>query len=398
MFVALLNEALSLDASDVFLASVEDGLEVSLRVVGLIKPLAQASRDQGIHLINFIKTGAQLDIAERRRPQDGRWIYRNPASDRPDAVEDIVDLRVSCLPTLHGEDVALRLLHRDAHRLELQQLGMLHKQLNELQLWINSPGGLILVTGPTGCGKTTTQYACLQALAGTTRKINTIEDPIEYALEGIRQSQVQEKIGLGFPALLKGVLRQGPDVVMIGEVRDEVTADTAVRAANSGHLVFATLHAPTAATAVQSLLNLGVAPHFVATSLLGSLSQRLVRTLDPASRVAIEVPEAAAAFADIRHLLKPDQGFTLYSPGRDPHRPASDGYRGRSGVFELMTVHSDLRQTIANGRPAGEIQQAALEHGMIPLRHAALLKVANGETTVEEILRTIPGEYVGLDD
>lgn len=386
----LLNVALYQKASDVFLGSDRDGLSIQMRHLGIVKPLAKKiPRDEGRRLVSHLKAMADMDIAEKRHPQDGRWLFQNEK-------QEVVDIRVNILPTLYGEDVSMRLLPRISELLQLDKLGMMKRQYDEYVSWLNSPSGLILVTGPTGSGKTTTLYASLNYLNDGSRKINSIEDPVEYSLDGVRQAQISEKMNLHFADLLRNVLRQGPDVIMIGEIRDPETAGVAVRAANSGHLVFATLHSPTAAGAIQSMLALGVQPHFLATSLLGSLSQRLVRTLNQALKIPIDISLSMATFEEILDWLPEGEETTIYSPGSSPDCP--EGYDNRTGVFELMHVTQDIRELILKNASASEIQAKAIEHGMIEFRRAALLKVAEGITTVEEVLRAIPSGLVGAEE
>lgn len=258
---------------------------------------------------------------------------------------------------------------------------------------LNSPGGLILVTGPSGAGKTTTLYACLHYLNNGSRKLNTIEDPIESEISGVRQSQVETSIGLDFPDLLRSVLRQSPDVILIGEVRDKVTAQTAIRAANSGHLVLASMHAPTTTGAVQALLNYEVHPHFLASSLLGIVSQRLVRVLCGKCRQAIDVAGAPQMFDDVRQDLLPGQGQTIYgSKACDDCRQT--GFATRTGVFEVMNASAKMRNLISNMAGEREVFDEAVRHGMRDFRRSGLLKVAQGVTSMEELLRVIPAEYL----
>src|SRR6185437_3313531 len=247
VIAALLEQASHLHASDLFLTSGEDSVDVSVRHLGIMRPLARLPLELGHHCIAHVKVMANMDVAERRKPQDGRWVYQGAGEQ--------IDLRI---PTLHGEDCAFRLFLRELPTLTLEDLGFIRSQLNDLLAMLNSPSGLILVTGPTGSGKTTTLYACLRYLHDGKRKIHSIEDPVEHEIAGVRQSQVNPRIGLGFSELLRGVLRQDPDVILIGEIRDASTAETAVHAANSGHLVLATLYAPVAAGAVQSMRGWGV--------------------------------------------------------------------------------------------------------------------------------------------
>jgi type II secretory ATPase GspE/PulE/Tfp pilus assembly ATPase PilB-like protein len=384
----IIRHAIALRASDLFLLSDEGSTSVSLRVIGQVEQFAVVSRDQGRHLINFFKTTAGMDIAEHRRPQEGRWIV--------DSAGDRVDLRINVVPTLFGEDLAIRILSHKFGLRSLDSLGLTRPEYSRLTSLLASPSGLLLVTGPTGTGKTTTLYACLEHLNTGSRKINTIEDPIEYAIAGVRQSQVNPKLGVDFPDLLKNILRQAPDVIMIGEVRDEETAATAVRAANSGHLVLATLHSPVAAGAIHSLRALGTNPYFVSSCLLGIMAQRLVRVLCQKCRIAQDIRESPETFADIRSLLEPGLGDFIYSAGVcDACR--RQGYEGRTGVFELMTFNHKLRQMILQDCSAEDIQQEAVRHGMVEFRRAAMLKVAQGITSSEEVLRELPAEYLGLE-
>jgi type II secretory ATPase GspE/PulE/Tfp pilus assembly ATPase PilB-like protein len=384
----IVRHAIDLQASDVFVFADEGAATVSMRIMGQLEPSVVVSRDQGRHLINFFKTTAGMDIAERRRPQEGRWLLEQNGNR--------VDLRINVVPTLFGEDLAVRVLNHQIGLRPLDNLGLSRTEYCRLTNLLASPSGLVLVTGPTGTGKTTTLYACLQHLNTGARKINTIEDPIEYAIQGVRQSQTNAKLGVDFPDLLRNILRQAPDVIMIGEVRDEETAATAVRAANSGHLVLATLHSPVAAGAIQSLRALGANPYFVSSCLLGVVAQRLLRVLCPKCRVALDIRESPETFADIRSILEPSLGDFLYGPsGCDACR--RQGYDGRTGVFEVMTFNRDLREMILQNRSVEEIQESAIRHGMIEFRRAAMLKVAQGITSTEEVLRELPAEYLGIE-
>jgi type II secretory ATPase GspE/PulE/Tfp pilus assembly ATPase PilB-like protein len=386
--VELLRRAQSRAASDLFLYSNENSVVVAMRALGQIDMLSVVSRDQGRHLINYFKAQAGLDIAERRRPQEGRWLFQDGASR--------CDLRLNVVPTLFGEDVAVRILDRRLGVRPLVDLGLSQGDLALLTSLLASPSGLILVTGPTGSGKTTTLYACLQHLNRGTLKINTIEDPIEYAIAGVRQSQVNVKLGVDFPDLLRNILRQAPDVIMIGEIRDEDTAATAIRAANSGQLVLATLHAPRAAGAIQSLRALGGRPYFLSSGLLGVVAQRLVRTLCPNCRVAYDIRESPETFAEIRSLLEPGLGDFIHGPG-SCEQCGGRGYNGRTGVFELMTFNRELRRMIFEQCSAPEIERVAIAHGMVEFQRASLLKVAQGITSLEEVVRELPAEYLGLE-
>jgi type II secretory ATPase GspE/PulE/Tfp pilus assembly ATPase PilB-like protein len=385
----LVEHAANLGVSDLFFTTHEKHVSVAARHLGLLRLLSIIPLEMGRRCMTHIKASASMDVAERRRPLDGRWIYQRPNGTT-------LDLRVNSIPTLHGEDFTLRLLARDSRLLKLEDLGLLQRDFNHLLGLLNSPSGLILVTGPTGAGKTTTLYACLSYLNNGKRKINTIEDPIEYAIEGIRQSQINPKIDVGFPELLRGILRQAPDVIMIGEIRDPVTAETAVRAANSGHLVLTTLHAPVAAGSIQNLLSLGVHPHFLASCFLGAIAQRLCRTLCPKCKVPFDLSDAPHTFDEVKQWLEPGQGNQMFGPRGCPECRMM-GYSGRTGVFEVLPATPAIRHMIATRDSTQAIRGKAMEEGMIEFRHSALLKVARGETSVEEVLRVIPSEHLGLD-
>ena len=388
----LIEHAVALGASDIFVATNEDNVSVQVRHLGIVQPIALMTREQGRRVVAYTLTNSGMAIDERRRPQDGRWIYQGRAEESPveGATVDTVDIRLSVIPTMYGEDVAMRLLTRGRELYHLDKLGMVKDQQQHFGQMIHSPSGLILVTGPTGSGKTATLYSALLELNDGERKINTIEDPIEYSVEGLRQSQVNPQIDLNFAELLRSVLRQSPDVIMIGEIRDAETARTAAHAANSGVLVLATLHSPSAAGAIQSMRAYGVKPHFLATSLRGIVSQRLVRTLDPRTRVEFDLIDAPHTFDEIRPFLKPGEGTKLYMPGKG----RAGGYSGRTGVFEVLPVTRGIRDLISADAPTSDIRQKAVEERVLSFRQAALLKVAQGQTTTEEVFRVIPTEQL----
>lgn len=381
-----IGNAAELRVSDLFFTTHENHVSVLARHLGFMRVVTVLPLELGRRCIAQIKATAGMDVAEKRRPLDGRWVRRFG--------ERKVDVRISTIPTLHGEDMTLRLLVHDFAQIPLEDLGLLQREHNFLLDILNSPAGLILVTGPTGSGKTTTLYACLRYLNNGKRKINTIEDPIEYAVEGIRQSQVNPQLDIDFPDLLRAVLRQAPDIIMIGEIRDPITAEVAVRAANSGHLVLATLHAPLAAGAIQSMLSLGVHPHFLSSSLRGVIAQRLVRTLCPKCRQPFDLADAPLTFNEVRPWLEPDEGKTLYVPDGCAHCLQS-GYDRRNGIFEVLPISPNLRGLIQGNSSMQTIQQQAVKEGMLEMRLSALIKVARGQTTVEEVLRVVPVEYLG---
>jgi type II secretory ATPase GspE/PulE/Tfp pilus assembly ATPase PilB-like protein len=381
-----IERAVEMNASDLFFASNENDVAISVRHLGSIVELARISAPDGRRCMNHIKAMSSIDLAEHRRSLDGRWIYYRDGHR--------VDLRISALPTLHGEDLTIRVLDHSLALRSLHDLGLLRTQLDAVETMIKSPGGLILVTGPNGAGKTTTLYSCLGHLNNGQRKINTIEDPIEYAVDGLRQSQINPQIHVDFPDLLRGVLRQSPDVIMIGEIRDSVTAQTVIRAANSGHLVLSTLHAPIAAGAIQSMLELNVNPHFLATSLRGVITQRLVRVLCPKCRQSVPVEHNGETFDEVKQWLEPGMGHVKYVPvGCEACH--NTGFVSRTGIFEVLPISSAVRHLISDNETTETIEEAAIAEGMIEFRRAGLVKVAQGVTTSQELLRVIPSEYLG---
>lgn len=386
---ALLGRAADLRASDLFLLSDPRYVTVAVRRLGSVERLAVLSTDFGRQVMSYIKAYADMDISEKRRPADARWILQ--LDDR------MLDMRINFTPTLHGEDLAMRISDHAHGLYQLSDLGLSPPDFSRLQYLLHIPHGLLVVTGPTGAGKTTSLYSCLRYLNDGSRKINTLEDPVEYSLEGVRQSQVNPKIGLDFAELLRNVLRQAPDVIMIGEIRDPETMATAIRAANSGLLVLATLHAPTAAGSIQSMLALDANPFFLSNCLLGVISQRLVRTLCPECRISCDLTSSPLTFQEIAPLLEPGQGQTIFGPGGCP-ACRYIGYAGRTGLFEIMQANRELRRMVAHSATTREIETAAVRAGMVDLRRGSLLKVAQGVTSMEEILRDVPVEHLGLED
>jgi general secretion pathway protein E len=358
---ALLTQAVREGASDVHIEPFEDTSSVRLRIDGTLRDIARPKRALHSALISRIKIMAQLDIAEKRLPQDGRITLR--VGGRP------VDVRVSTLPTGHGERVVLRLLDKSEARLDLEALGMAEGTRKAMDALIKQPHGIILVTGPTGSGKTTTLYSAMKRLDASTTNIMTVEDPIEYELRGVGQTQVNPKIDLTFAAALRAILRQDPDVIMIGEIRDLETAQIAVQASLTGHLVLATLHTNDAPSAITRLTDMGIEPFLLSSSLLGVLAQRLVRKLCP-------------------HCKKADtlNGRTVYRPVGCP-ACGHIGYIGRSGVYELLTVTEDIQRLIHNGTNEQDIRNVATKNGMITMRADGVRWVLAGHTSPEEVLR-----------
>jgi type II secretory ATPase GspE/PulE/Tfp pilus assembly ATPase PilB-like protein len=380
----LIDRALELRASDLFILTNEQHVAVQVRLRGQVESLAILDADQGRRYIAHVRHQAGMDVSDYRRPHDGRWIF--------EIEHRTVDLRINIVPTLHGEDMAIRLLDRDADLLSLNSLGMTARQLDVYRPMLEHPGGMILLTGPTGSGKTVTLYASLTHLNDGHRKVHTIEDPIEYAIEGLRQSHANPGIDLGPAELLRGVLRQSPDAVMIGEIRDDATARTAVAAANSGTMVLSTIHASGAAGAAQSLRGFGIAAPFVANSLRASLSQRLVRTLCPACQ---DISEGGHT-ADVEKMMQeiaqffPQANRAARYKARGCEQCHHTGYAGCAAVYEIMPISDAIRELIVEQRSTREIHNRAIEEGMLTLRQAALLKIAQGRTTVEEVRRAVP--------
>lgn len=370
---ALLTEAVKEGASDIHIEPFEDRLLVRFRVDGVLREILQPQKVMAPLLVSRIKVMARLDIAEKRLPQDGRISLR--VAGRP------VDVRVSTLPSGHGERVVLRLLDKQAGRLDLTHLGMERRTLDRMEDLIHHPHGIILVTGPTGSGKTTTLYAVLSRLNDSSRNIMTVEDPIEYFLDGIGQTQVNAKVDMSFARGLRAILRQDPDVVMVGEIRDLETVEIAVQASLTGHLVLSTLHTNTAVGAVTRLRDMGVEPFLLSSSLLGVLAQRLVRVLCSECKRPYEANRADCDLMGI----PPEQAPTIYGPVGCPACNQL-GYQGRTGIYELFPVDETLRGMIHDG--AGEIEMERYARKISPsIRHDGVRRVLAGETSLEEVLR-----------
>lgn len=373
MINALLTQAVREGASDIHLEAEETDSVVRFRRDGMLHEVLRARRALHTAMVSRLKIMANLDIAEKRLPQDGRIGLRIAGRG--------VDVRVSTLPTRHGERAVLRLLEKSRDRLDLRALGMDAGTLERVDRLVRLPHGIVLVTGPTGSGKTTTLYSALLRLEGSRLNIMTAEDPIEYDLPGIGQCQVNPRIDLDFARVLRAILRQDPDVVMIGEIRDRETAQIAVQASLTGHLVLATLHTNDAASAVTRLTDMGIEPYLLASSLAGVLAQRLVRRLCPDCREGY-VPEPSE-----QRLLAPWRLERLYRP-RGCEHCRQTGYRGRTGVFELMEVDAALRRCIHDQCAESELRAAAQNGGGLrSLREDALRWLRAGETSLEEVLR-----------
>ncbi|MEW6728608.1 MAG: type II secretion system ATPase GspE [Pseudomonadota bacterium] len=370
---ALLTEAIREEASDIHIETFENRLVVRFRVDGQLREVLEPPRAVAPLITSRIKVMAQLDIAEKRLPQDGRIALK--LAGRP------VDVRVSTLPSAHGERVVLRLLDKQAGRLDLERLGMAPHTRARLEQLIHRPHGILLVTGPTGSGKTTTLYAALSRINARERNILTVEDPIEYDLDGVGQTQVNPKVDMSFARGLRAILRQDPDVVMVGEIRDLETAEIAVQASLTGHLVLSTLHTNSAIGAITRLRDMGVEPFLLASSLIGVVSQRLVRRLLPECREAF-IPDAAeCAMLGLDAATPP----TLYRARREGDC-AARAYSGRTGIHELITVDATLARMIHDGS-SEQAMEAHVRKSSPSLREDGLAKVMAGLTSLDEVLR-----------
>lgn len=376
---ALLAEAVKENASDVHIEPYEDRLVVRFRIDGVLKEILQPRRALAPLLISRIKVMSKLDIAEKRLPQDGRISLLLGGRS--------VDVRVSTLPSSHGERIVLRLLDKQSGKLDLGNLGMTQHELSETSALVKRPHGIILVTGPTGSGKTTSLYAMLSVLNERSRNILTVEDPIEYYLDGIGQTQVNTKVDMSFARGLRAILRQDPDVVMVGEIRDIETADISVQASLTGHLVLSTLHTNTAVGAITRLRDMGVEPFLLSSSLVGAIAQRLVRKLCIECREPYTVSDS-----DIQALgLEPeDTPATIYR-AKGCSKCNHLGYRGRIGIFEIVTIDDTIRQLIHDGAGEHELENQARTRSK-SIKYNACAKVLTGETSLEEVIRVTQQE------
>jgi type IV pilus assembly protein PilB len=372
----ILLEAIQRGASDIHLEPDERTLRVRYRVDGILQDMMTPAKRLEPAIVSRLKIMASLDIAERRLPQDGRIKFREGSRE--------IDFRVSMIPALFGESVVLRILDKSTLRLDLTQLGFDKKSLEEFQKAISSPHGMILVTGPTGSGKTTTLYSALQSVTSPDIHILTLEDPVEYNLPRVNQVQVNEEIGLTFPTALRSFLRHDPDVILVGEMRDLETAQIANRAALTGHLVLTTLHTNDAASTVARLLDMGIPSSLLASSLRLVVAQRLVRKVCEDCRQAYEVDETT--LLPHGHTLQGRERLTLYK-GRGCGLCNQTGLRGRIAIYEVMPVTREVKELVLRAASPDEIAKLARTQGMRTLREAGLHKVMEGVTTVEEILR-----------
>ena len=370
---AMLGEAIKEGASDIHIETFEKALSIRFRIDGVLRDVLSPSRKLAPLLVSRVKVMAKLDIAEKRIPQDGRISLRIGGR--------AVDVRVSTMPSSHGERVVMRLLDKNATRLDLHSLGMTPENHANFRTMIERPHGIILVTGPTGSGKSTTLYAGLQELNSNERNILTVEDPIEFDIDGIGQTQVNPKVDMTFARGLRAILRQDPDVVMVGEIRDLETAQIAVQASLTGHLVMSTLHTNTAVGAITRLRDMGIEPFLISSSLLGVLAQRLVRTL------CSECKEPYQADKETKKLfeLNEQDELTLFKPKGCEHCN-NKGYRGRTGIHELLVVDEQVQESIHSEAGEQAIEKVIRQYTP-SIRQDGLSKVRNGITSLEEVMR-----------
>ncbi len=374
----VIHRAVDLGASDIHIEPFESGLHLRYRVDGVLQDSAEAPPSSLAPAIaSRIKLLSQMNIAERRLPQDGRIMTRVKGHE--------LDLRVSTIPTVHGESIVMRVLDRGSIRLSLAAMGFSEDTLARYRDLLDRPHGVLLVTGPTGSGKTTTLYASLASLDASTLKIITVEDPVEYQLEGVNQIQVQAQIELSFARALRAILRQDPDIIMIGEMRDTETAQIGVQSALTGHLVLSTLHTNTAASAITRLEDMGVERYLITSAVTGVLAQRLVRTLCETCKAPVELDAAYLAQTGLAAFMEPGQTAVYRAEGCD--RCLQTGYAGRTGIHELFALDETMHREIMSGADATLLHAAARRQGMVTLYEDGLRKVAKGETSMEEVLR-----------
>lgn len=379
---SIISDAVKRGASDIHFEPFERYIRIRFRIDGVLHEVMRPSRKYRSAIVSRLKILGGMNIAERHLPQDGRQKIR--VGDR------FVDMRLATLPTLFGEKVEIRLLDRSKVILDLEKLGMEEESLKELRKAIKRPYGIVLVTGPTGCGKTTTLYSALTELNDIGVNIMTAENPVEFNLKGINQVQMNDEIGLTFASALRAYLRQDPDIIMVGEIRDQETSQIAIRAALTGHLVLSTTHTNDAPSTINRLIDMGTEPFMLSTSLVAICSQRLIRRVCPKCKAQIHVPEEALVEAGIDPARFAN--FT-FEEGTGCDYCNHTGYRGREGIFEVMPVTEEIRQLIESDANSIQIEKAALAAGMINLREAALRKLERGLTTFEEVVRsTIGGE------
>lgn len=377
---SLFFRAVKENSSDIHIEVFESDFSVRFRVDGVLHEVYRLPKRLHSSITSRVKVMAGMDIAEKRLPQDGRIRLKLAGKD--------IDIRVSTIPTTFGERVVMRLLDRSSVLMGLEDIGLSGERLNILKKLIRKPHGIVLVTGPTGSGKTTTLYACLSKINTEDKNIITIEDPVEYQLKGIGQIHVNPKIGLTFASGLRAILRQDPDVIMVGEIRDHETAEIAIHASLTGHLVLSTLHTNDAPGAITRLIDMGIEPFLVASSLVAVIAQRLVRVICPHCK-----KEYTPEKWELKEIGIGEEGVKLYK-GTGCDFCFKTGYKGRTGIFELLLVDDDIRNLITKGVDSSTIKKKAVEKGMLTLRDDGARKVLSGITTVEEVLRVTQEDFI----
>jgi type IV pilus assembly protein PilB len=376
----ILTDSVKRGASDIHMEPYENEMRVRFRVDGVLQTVMNPPLKLRDAMTSRMKIMAKLDIAEKRLPQDGRIMIKYKA----DGKKKELDFRVSTVPTLYGEKIVLRLLDKENLRLDMTKLGFEPESLKKFERNILKPYGMVLVTGPTGSGKTNTLYSSVARLNQVDTNIMTAEDPVEFQLAGINQVQMKEQIGLNFAAALRAFLRQDPNIILVGEIRDFETAEIAVKAALTGHLVLSTLHTNDAPSTISRLMNMGIEPFLVATSVNLICAQRLVRRICVNCKEELEVPEQA--LIDAGYSPEEVKTTKIYH-GKGCTTCNKGGYKGRTGLYEVMEINDELRELILVGASALELKKKAIEQGMLTLRRSGLVKVALGQTTMEEVLR-----------
>jgi len=376
----ILTDAIKRKASDIHIEPYEREFRVRFRMDGVLYEMMNPPLKLKDSILSRVKILARLDIAEKRLPQDGRIKLKMKLQDRAKEL----DFRVSVLPTLYGEKIVLRLLDKDNLMLDMTKLGFEKESLRKFEEAIFKPWGMVLVTGPTGSGKTNTLYSCVGKLNTPEVNIMTAEDPVEFNIPGINQVQMHDSIGLNFAASLRSFLRQDPNIILVGEIRDFETAEIAVKAALTGHLVLSTLHTNDAPSSVTRLINMGIEPFLVATSVNILAAQRLVRRVCSNCKEEVEIPMQAL----INIGFSPEEAKQVkVQKGKGCEKCNKTGYKGRIGLYEVMEVSDEIRELILSGASALELKQKALEEGMLSLRRSGLIKIKNGITTIEEVVR-----------
>ncbi|MEO8277824.1 MAG: type IV-A pilus assembly ATPase PilB, partial [Thermoanaerobaculia bacterium] len=376
----ILTDAIKKGASDIHIEPYEKDYRVRYRIDGILYEMMHPPLRLREAITSRIKILAKLDIAEKRLPQDGRIKIKTKIQDR---VKDL-DFRVSVLPTIYGEKIVMRLLDKDNLMLDMTKLGFESDSLRRFEQAILKPYGMVLVTGPTGSGKTNTLYSALQRINTAEVNIITAEDPVEFNLPGINQVQMKEQIGLNFAAALRSFLRQDPNIILVGEIRDFETAEVAIKAAMTGHLVLSTLHTNDAPSSINRLMNMGIEPFLVATSVHMIVAQRLVRRVCGSCKEPAEAPLGALMNAG---FSEKDAKTVRLFKGRGCDRCSNTGYKGRVGLYEVMEIGDDIRELILSGASSLELRVKAVENGMVTLRGSGLQKIRDGMTTIEEVVR-----------